>query len=41
MSESVTDSKKPDYLEVDEVIPGQNYVGVNGILAILGIFDPE
>jgi hypothetical protein len=26
MSESVTDSKKPDYLEVDEAIPGQNYV---------------
>src|SRR6056300_1372128 len=26
MSDSVTDSKKPDYLEVDEAIPGQNYV---------------
>jgi hypothetical protein len=26
MIESVTDSKKPDYLEVDEAIPGQNYV---------------
>ena len=26
MSESVTDSKKPDYLEVDDPIPGQNYV---------------
>lgn len=26
MSESVTDSKKIDYLEVDEAIPGQNYV---------------
>lgn len=26
MSESVTESKKPDYLEVDEAIPGQNYV---------------
>lgn len=26
MSESVTDSKKQDYLEVDDPIPGQNYV---------------
>jgi hypothetical protein len=26
MSESVSDSKKPDYLEVDDAIPGQNYV---------------
>ena len=26
MSESVTDSKKADYLEVDDPIPGQNYV---------------
>ena len=26
MSESTTESKKTDYLEVDEAIPGQNYV---------------
>jgi len=26
MSESISDSNKKDYLEVDEVIPGQNYV---------------
>ena len=26
MSESITESKKTDYLEVDEAIAGQNYV---------------